>query len=207
MCHRRTFQISHFGYHVRMLIVDIRRVPIEAGVSFSLACDSEVADQRYARVISMEMREIFLKLYVSNVQDTTAVFRQFGMLFTCVNESRVRDRFSGGSTVHRVVASLQGPHGFGAVRPTMSPLSPMECTTGYCPKYSLYETDISFGIPEKMTIGGIYVFTPFFWVTGEVFVPINTPNIFGAYPCNISHVCLKIRGLQTSIEIYPILLY
>ena len=57
-----------------MLVVDIRRVPIEVGESFGLACDSEVADSALCQGYFDEMGEIFLKLDVSNVQDPPAFF-------------------------------------------------------------------------------------------------------------------------------------
>lgn len=74
MCHRRTLQISHFGYHVHMVVVEISRVPIEARETFSIACDPEVADSGRCQGYFDEMGEIFLKLDVSNVQDPPAVF-------------------------------------------------------------------------------------------------------------------------------------
>ena len=58
-----------------MLVVDIRRVPIEAGESFGPTCDSEVADSALCQCDFDEMGEIFLKLDVGNVQDPPAVFR------------------------------------------------------------------------------------------------------------------------------------
>src|SRR5688572_3019183 len=58
----------------------------------------------------------------------------------------------GFSTFHSVTGSLHGPHGCGAMRPTILPVKSSEWTARYAFRCAFHETDNSLGMPLNSTV-------------------------------------------------------